>query len=143
VIEGATTETPAGRRAPVDSSRYGNRWSPVLVAWTDPSVVPDLKGRVAGLAGPAMAPYYTAAQQHWVSGTVSLDGPQFRDILRRADGTAAARAIVMHEFGHLVGLSHVPVTSQLMYADNIGQRAFGPGDREGLRQLGLGPCFTS
>jgi len=55
----------------------------------------------------------------------------------------AARAIVMHEFGHLVGLSHVPVTSQLMYADNIGQRAFGPGDREGLRQLGLGPCFTS
>src|SRR3954471_21244889 len=43
VIEGATTETPTARRAPVEKSRYGNRWSPVLVAWTDPSVVPELQ----------------------------------------------------------------------------------------------------
>ena len=143
VIEGATTETPTARRAPIDKSRYGNRWSPVLVAWTDPSVVPELQGRVAGLAGPAGAPYYTASQKHWVSGTVSLDGPQFREVLQRADGWAAARAIATHEFGHLTGLSHVPARDQLMYLDNIGQRDFGPGDREGLRQLGLGSCFTS
>ena len=134
VIDGPTTETPTANRAPVDKARYGNRWSPVLVAWTDPSVVPDLQGAVAGLAGPAEAPYYTAAQQHWVSGTVDLDGPQFRGILQRVDGWAAARAIVMHEFGHLVGLAHVPVSDELMYQENIGQRTFGPGDREGLRQ---------
>ena len=48
----------------------------------------------------------------------------------------------MHEFGHLVGLGHVPMSDQLMYEDNIGQRAFGAGDKEGLRRLGLGPCFT-
>ena len=106
-------------------------------------MVPDLQGAVAGIAGPAGAPYYTAAQQHWVSGTVYLDGPQFRELLQTRDGLAAARAIVMHEFGHLVGLDHVPARDQLMYESNIGQRAFGPGDREGLRQLGLGPCFTS
>jgi hypothetical protein len=143
VIEGTTTETPTGRRAPVDQSLYGNRWSPVLVAWTDPSVVPDLQGRVAGVAGPVGAPYYTASQQHWVSGTVSLDGPQIRALLQRADGWAAARAIIMHEFGHLVGLGHVSVQDQLMYESNIGQRDFGPGDREGLRQLGLGLCYTT
>ena len=106
-------------------------------------MVPDLQGAVAGIAGPAGAPYYTAAQQHWVSGTVSLDGPQFRAVLERADGWAAARAIVMHEFGHLVGLGHVPIRSELMYKQNIGQFAFGNGDREGLRLLGLGPCFTN
>ena len=143
VIEGATTETPTARRAPVEKSRYGNRWSPVLVAWTDPSVVPELQGPVAGFAGPAGAPYYTPSQQHWVSGTVNLDGPQFREVLQRADGWAAARAIVMHEFGHLAGLSHVPARDQLMYEDNIAQRDFGSGDREGLRQLGRGSCFTS
>lgn len=49
----------------------------------------------------------------------------------------------MHELGHLVGLGHVPMSDQLMYEDHIGQRAFGAGDREGLRQLGLGPCFTN
>lgn len=114
----------------------------MLVAWTHPSVVPDLQGAVAGIAGPVGAPHYTPTQQHWVSGTVHPDGPQFRELLQSVDGSAAARAIVMHEFGHLVGLAHVPAKDQLMYESNIGQREFGPSDAEGLRQLGLGPCFT-
>ncbi|MEW1953128.1 hypothetical protein [Terrabacter sp. NPDC080008] len=143
VIEATSTETPSTHRAPVDNARYGNRWSPVLVGWTDPSVVPELEGRVAGVAGPTGASYYTPTQQHWVSGTVNLDGPAFREILTRPDGWAAARAIVMHELGHLVGLDHAPVQGELMYEKNLGQLAFGPGDLEGLRQLGLGPCFTS
>lgn len=142
VIDGPTTEAPTTKRAPVDEPRYGNRWSPVLVAWTDPSVMPVLEGPVAGVAGPTGAPYYTAGQQHWVSGTVYLDGPQFREMLPAVDGHASARAVVMHELGHLVGLDHVPASDQLMYEKNIGQRAFGSGDQAGLRQLGLGPCFS-
>ncbi|WP_068401232.1 matrixin family metalloprotease [Kribbia dieselivorans] len=142
VIEGQTTETPDERRAPVDEARYGNRWSPVLVAWTDPFAAPRLQGDVAGFAGPIGAPYYTAAQQHWVSGMVALDGPQIRDLMQGSDGWADARAIVMHEFGHLVGLDHVPAADHLMHEQNTGQRAFRRGDLEGLRQLGLGPCFT-
>lgn len=142
VIDGATAETPTDRRASIDKSRYGNRWSPVLVSWTDPSVVPDLNGPVAGVAGPNGAPYYTASQEHWVSGTVNLDEPQFRALLQRPDGWPLARAIVMHEFGHLVGLAHVPAKDELMYPETVGQTVFGPGDLEGLRQLGLGACFT-
>ena len=98
---------------------------------------------MTGVAGPAEAPYYTDNQQHWVSGSVYLDGPQFRQILQTPDGWAHARATVMHELGHLVGLAHVNVKTELMYPENIGQVTFGPGDREGLRQLGLGRCFSS
>ena len=143
VLDGPTTETPTSHRTPLDAARYGNRWSPVLLAWTDPSAVSDLQGAVTGVAGPAEAPYYTDIQQHWVSGSVYLDGPQFRQILQTPDGWAHARATVMHELGHLVGLAHVNVKTELMYPENIGQVTFGPGDREGLRQLGLGRCFSS
>jgi hypothetical protein len=143
VIDGPTNQTPTTNRAPVDNARYGNRWSPVLVCWTDPTVVPDLQRAVTGIAGPVEARFYFDAQQHWVRGMVDLDGPQFRQILQTPDGWAHARAIVMHELAHLVGLAHVPVRSELMYSENIGQRTFGPGGREGLRRLGLGPCITS
>jgi len=142
VFDGPTTEAPSADRATEDKVRYGDRWSPVLVAWTDPGTVPQLKGAVAGLAGPDGAPYIDADQQHWVSGSVDLDGPQLAGALRRPGGWQVARAVVMHELGHLVGLRHVPERSELMYADTTGRTTFGPGDREGLRQLGLGPCFT-
>ncbi len=141
VVDGTTTEPPTSHRPPIDKERYGNRWSPVLVAWTDPSAVPGLEGRVAGLGGPAMAPFYTDAQKHWVSGSVYLDAPTFADILASPGQWKAARAIVMHELGHLVGLAHVGTATELMYAENTGQVDFGPGDREGLRRLGGGPCF--
>lgn len=142
IIDGATTEQPLPTRGPMDAARYGNRWSPVLVAWTDPSVAPSLAGRVAGMAGPVMAPYRTDAQMHLVSGSVLLDGPAFMEILQRPSGYEQVRAIVMHEFAHLVGLTHVQDTRELMAEKNSGRSTFGPGDREGLRRLGGGPCFS-
>lgn len=142
VFDGPTDEAPSTDRAPQDKSRYGDKWSPVLVAWTDANVVPKLKGSVAGLAGPDGAPFYDADQEHWVSGSVNLDGPQLSEALRRPAGWNIARAVVMHELGHLVGLQHVQSRSELMYAETTSLTTFGPGDREGLRQLGLGPCFS-
>lgn len=143
IVDGPTTETPSADRAPENKDLYGDTWSPVLVSWTDPATVPQLKGTVAGLAGPDGAPYYEPDQEHWVSGSVNLDGPQLATELRSPGGWAAARAIVMHEFGHLVGLKHVPERTELMYGETTGRTTFGPGDLEGLRQLGLGPCFSS
>ncbi|MGY1634421.1 hypothetical protein ACI784_22205 [Geodermatophilus sp. SYSU D01186] len=43
----------------------------------------------------------------------------------------------LHE---LVGLSHVPTRSQLMYRWRIDTEGFGPGDLTGLARLGQGPC---
>jgi hypothetical protein len=73
VVEGRTDEVPATKRPPMDRARFGNRWSPVLVAWTDEDTVPGLAGRIAGLGGPAMAPYSREGEMHFVSGLVYLD----------------------------------------------------------------------
>lgn len=143
VVEGPTDEPPSENRPAINGARYGNRWSPVLLAWTNPTVVPRLAGDVAGLGGPDGATYAKSVDQHWVSGLVYLDGPTFRAIMRRPDGWAQARAIVMHELGHLVGLTHVTNQHELMAARNDGRTTFGDGDLEGLRQLGVGRCFTS
>lgn len=143
VLDGATDEAPSSNRRPLERDRYGNRWSPVLVAWTNPQAVPGLAGPVAGLAGPAGAPYTTPSEKHWVSGTVYLDGPDLSKVLARpVNGWWQAQAIVLHELGHLVGLNHVNDTAQLMAPGNSGQLLFAAGDFEGLRRLGDGPCFS-
>lgn len=142
MIEGQTTEPPTSRRPAVDRARYGNRWSPVLLAWTDETAVPELAGRIAGLGGPRMAPYSRESEMHFVSGVVYLDGDSFAELSQRRDGRAQARAIIMHELAHLVGLTHVDDSRELMFSDNTGQTTFGPGDLEGLRRLGGGPCFS-
>jgi hypothetical protein len=76
----------------------------------------------------------------YVTGSVSLDTSDFETILARPDGEAEARAIVMHELGHVVGLAHVDDPAQLMNADNVGLTNFGPGDLAGLALLGKGRC---
>lgn len=53
---------------------------------------------------------------------------------------AALRAILLHEFGHVVGLKHAASEAELMAATNTGQTGFGPGDLAGLAQLGQGQC---
>ena len=142
VLDGSTTEPPASPRPPTDRTRYGNRWSPVLVAWTDDRQVPQLAGNVVGLGGPVMAPYRGAAEMHFVSGLVYLDGEAIASLARTDDGHRHARAIVMHELAHLVGLTHVDEARELMFPRNEGQTVFGPGDLEGLRRLGGGRCFS-
>ena len=141
-VEGETTEPPTKGRGPRDEARYGDRWSPVLVAWTDPSLVPELKGNIAGIGGPVPGTPSISSSQRWVSGIVYLDGPAMSSILRRSSrGWAQARAIVQHELAHLVGLTHVESRAELMHAKNdSGMLDFGPGDREGLRRLGSGGC---
>jgi hypothetical protein len=90
-----------------------------------------------------MAPFQSTSEKHWVSGAVYLDGPSFDQLLQRqGDGWWRGQAIMMHELAHLVGLTHVTDTSELMAERDSRQLAFGPGDLEGLRHLGGGPCFS-
>jgi len=123
-----------------DPGRYGPGWSPVLVAWTTPEVDHGLEGAVVGLGGSTRVSDTISGRLRYVTGTIALDTPAMRRVLQRSDGVLAARAIVMHELGHVVGLGHVDDPGELMYDDNVGRTDFGPGDLRGLAILGRGAC---
>jgi hypothetical protein len=138
--DGVTDELPGRDRPVQDLGRYGRGWSPVLVAWTTPRVDPGLTGNVAGRGGSASVGDPLTGERRFVTGSVSLDAPAMRSILGRPDGLAEARAILMHELAHVVGLAHVDDPGELMHRDNVGRTGFGPGDLRGLAALGRGPC---
>jgi predicted Zn-dependent protease len=76
-----------------------------------------------------------------MSGVVTLDGPHLDEItLGQLDGMARAKAVILHELGHLVGLDHVDDPSQLMYHQSSVTTLQG-GDRAGLAELGRGACI--
>jgi hypothetical protein len=139
VFDGPTTEAVVVPRRPYQPERYGDRWAPVLIAWTGTGEVPDSSTDVAGVAtaqrvtpkgGPAV----------YVTGEVYLDAQKLAQI-RHDDGPRLAQAMVEHELGHLVGLAHVNDPAQVMFP-----RAsrtvldYQAGDLTGLARLGQGAC---
>jgi Matrixin len=138
VYDGVTTEAPSAGRPPFQPDRYGDRWAPVLVSWAGTDEVPDLAGRVAGQGG--SLPVETGGTAVFVTGSVELDADEFARLAVSPGGPRDARAIVLHELGHLVGLDHVSETDELMHATSTHAVGFGPGDRAGLAALGRGAC---
>lgn len=139
VVDGSTDELAAEERDPMDRARYGNRWSPALVAWTTPQRVPMLDGAIAGMGG-SVAVTDGAGRLHNVSGIVHLDGPELTRISTQSRGHELAVAVVAHELVHLLGLDHSDDENQLMFAENSGQTRLGDGDRRGLAALADVPC---
>jgi hypothetical protein len=137
-LVGETEERPSTDRPGEDQGRYGDGWSPVLVAWADDDEVPALSGDVAGLGGSMAVTQFGWAR--YVTGTVTLDEDSFRRLESEPAGRAKQQAIVDHEFGHLVGLAHVDDLGELMSEENSGRLDWGPGDRAGLSRLGRGRC---
>lgn len=135
-------EKPSFERESVQTTRYGDRWAPVLIAWSDPDELPDLDEAVAGLGG--SVPYPVGSPSTWVytTGMIALDGPQVASLMERKGGREEAEDVVLHELGHLAGLDHVDDPSQLMYPTGQGDVAgYQAGDRTGLARLGRGTCF--
>lgn len=131
VVEGTTTEQAAETRGAYQPDRYGERWAPILVDWTT-------GGAERGFAGHGGAVSLTppdSEKAHYVTGQVTLD----------ADGAfnqdpAELRAILLHEFGHVVGLKHAASKTEMMAASSDEQTNYGPGDLAGLALLGQGEC---
>ncbi|MEI2637723.1 MAG: hypothetical protein V9F03_01805 [Microthrixaceae bacterium] len=134
IDEGSTDERPSDDRKSFQPDRYGQRWAPVLIAWSNAVVSPrlaetstDPTGALAtdvlgyagssavGLTSPSVSPDDGFI---FVTGTVTLDGPDFASLLQTKQGYAMARAALMHELGHLVGLDHVddPTTVDVQVA---------------------------
>lgn len=140
IYDGTTEESPVKDRALYQPDRYGKRWAPVLISWQTTTEDPDLAADVAGEAGSSRVAF-PGEPAVYVSGAVALDAAQFGQILSTRGGAAVARAIVLHELGHLVGLAHVADPTQLMFPEaSPGVVDFAAGDLTGLAQLGAGAC---
>ena len=142
VFEGTTDEEASIYREVFQPDRYGPRWAPVLIAWADPgnSDIPFERGdRVAaGVAVPVIPP--TRFEDVYVSGWVAINAddpnpPGF-------DLPGEQGPVILHELGHLMGLGHVKTVGELMNPSGGGVTDLGPGDKEGLRELGAsGGCL--
>ncbi len=141
VDDGTTDEAPSEARPNFLPDRYGDRWAPVLIAWSTPAEFEPLSGEVIGVAG--NAPVATEdGQLALVSGQVVLDSDQLTDVLKFVSGRAVANATITHELGHLVGLAHVDDEQQLMFPSARPLvNTLGRGDLTGLATLGSGRCF--
>jgi hypothetical protein len=139
VNDGRTSEQVVQDRRPYQPDRYGNRWAPVLIAWVTDEEDPDFGVDVAGTAGPQRVGRPDGASTY-VTGEVHLD-PQALDAMARTAGEPLARAVILHELAHLVGLAHVKDPTQIMFPRvQKGVVAFGAGDLRGLAALGSGKC---
>jgi Matrixin len=118
--------------APVSAS------DPVSISWQDASAIAELTDEVAGLGGsPVVAG--PDGVRYRIAGTVALSRDYY-SYLAGKDDHAEELAVILHELGHVLGLAHVDSPRELMYDGNNGTERYGPGDLEGLRQLGNAPC---
>lgn len=141
VYEGPTDEPPTVDREAVQKERYGDRWAPVAISWSDPSETPELEGSVAGVGG-SMSVNIEDGPEIYVSGRLVLDAPEIARLIEARNGTDMARAVIMHELGHVVGLGHVEGPGQLM-STKLSPKVtkFQRGDLTGLALLGAGRCI--
>ncbi|MDQ4055062.1 MAG: matrixin family metalloprotease [Actinomycetota bacterium] len=111
---------------------------PISVSWHDGDAIAELTDHTAGLGG-SRAINGPNGSQRLVAGTIALSRDYYTLLTERGDD-GEALAVLLHEFGHVFGLDHVDSPRELMYDDNSDLTSFGPGDLEGLRLLGQGPC---
>lgn len=135
---GSTDEAPSQRRRLYQPQRYGERWAPVLIAYSNPQEDARLEGRLAGYGGPAFVRVGRGTPRN-VSGAVVFDVEQMTSM----GGDDAIRAVMLHEFAHLIGLAHVDDRGQLMnpvlYGTDVTDLQ--DGDLAGLEILGDGECY--
>jgi hypothetical protein len=131
-------EGDTDRRPFAGGMSFFGRAEPVVIGWADAEEVAGLAGQVAGLGGGATEAG-TTGRRYYVTGSVALDTDVFT-ATTMAERPRVVEAIVLHELAHVVGLDHVSEPMELMYGDNAGQVAYGPGDLEGLARLGSLPC---
>jgi hypothetical protein len=142
VNEGTTDEPWKKDRDPYQPDRYGEKWAPALIAWSNETEVPGLAGYIAGLGGPTArsVPGDAAGTMAYVSGQVVLDASDLGVAIGQPGGADGVRSVIQHEVGHMVGLDHVADPTQLMFSEST-VLDWGSGDLAGLHELGSGPCF--
>lgn len=137
--QGTSTARPRWEAETVPVILGQPKAAPVLVSWASEDEVDALSGRVAGVGGSVAIPD-AGGIERYVTGGITLDSDAFADIDASESGADEELAILLHEFGHLVGLDHVDDETELMNAENTGQLGYGPGDLIGLAKIGSIDC---
>jgi hypothetical protein len=144
VFDGLTDEIPSRSRDPFQPERYGDSWAPVLIGWVDPRTSSfdfDPGGHeAAGVAGPLFPD--RGPHDIFVSGVVAIN---VADPNPPGFGEPGAQGpVVLHELAHVLGMGHTKAPGELMEPSGGGMTGFGPGDLEGLHELGRSAgCLTT
>lgn len=140
IDDGATNELPQRDREAYQPDRYdADRWAPVVIAWSDEGEEPELAGYIAGIGG-AQPIQLASGALVYVTGHTLLD--RFDLSPEVIPDRAIARATIIHELGHIVGLDHVADRSQIMFSETQpGVTELGDGDLAGLALLGTQGCY--
>jgi hypothetical protein len=136
VYDGLSDERPVDDRDPVQPARYGQRWAPVLIAWvsedeTDIPFETDDDEEAVAVA----RPWFDAGDPTIVTGwvVVNEDYP-----LSPGFSVPGSRGVtILHELGHIMGLDHTDSEAEVMHPSGGYATDLGPGDRSGLRELGI------
>ncbi|WP_062076445.1 hypothetical protein [Demequina globuliformis] len=138
-FEGETSELASFDR-PLIQDRYGERFAPIVIGWSDEQETADLAGSTAGLGGSSSVTGAYGDQRFLAAGVVILDREDLADLLEEPGGLERAESIIRHELAHVVGLGHVDDPTELMHTENMAAASWGPGDRYALAVAGAGPC---
>ena len=132
VYAGTTTERPGGRLTR-DPARYGTGWSPILISFATATEFPFGSSTASGY-GQGVAVTDSSGKRQYVTGRVVLRPGGW------TEGTSSANPLSLmlrHELGHVLGLAHVSLTTEIMGTGGNGSaRDWGTGDKEGLRVVG-------
>ncbi|MEI2715649.1 MAG: matrixin family metalloprotease [Candidatus Nanopelagicales bacterium] len=134
-VTGRTGESYSVKRKPYQPERYGERWAPILIAWSGDGSVREFGGDAVGLGG-SMAIDVLGTPSSYVTGAVALDREFFADPSHRS----YLHEVLVHELGHVVGLDHVADPGQIMWEGGLHGSGLGSGDLAGLAKAGRGPC---
>ena len=133
VFEGAVTEVPSLDRESYLPDLYGSRWPPVLIGWVPSSPEVFRQHDVAIAASDVVE--NGDGELVYVTGTMVLNGSR-----QLSAGFAAGQTwgkVILHEWGHILGLDHVDDPTQVMHSSLVSSPArWGAGDAAGLRELG-------
>lgn len=133
VFEGSTAEVPSVARSVFIPDVYGERWPPLLIGWVPQDPLVFREHDVGAAASDVVE--NSSGDLVYVTGTIILNADR-----ELSSGFSAGRTwgkVVLHEWGHLMGLDHVEDPTQVMNASLVSSPArWGAGDEAGLRAVG-------